>query len=45
MSMRKIKPLNDFIFKKLFGEKENEDVRYMGVKTTGIVKTTYFSIN
>lgn len=28
-----------------FGEKENEDVRYMGVKTTGIVKTTYFNIN
>lgn len=24
--MRKIKPLNDFIFKKLFGEKGNEDI-------------------
>lgn len=26
MDMRKIKPLNDFIFKKLFGEKGNEDI-------------------
>ena len=24
--MRKVKPLNDFIFKKLFGEKGNEDI-------------------
>lgn len=24
--MRRLKPLNDFIFKKLFGEKENEDI-------------------
>ena len=24
--MRKVKPLNDFIFKKIFGEKGNEDI-------------------
>ena len=24
--MRKVKPLNDFIFKKVFGEKGNEDI-------------------
>lgn len=24
--MRKIKPLNDFVFKKVFGEKGNEDI-------------------
>ena len=24
--MRKVKPLNDFIFKKIFGKKGNEDI-------------------
>ncbi len=26
--MRKVKPLNDFIFKKVFGEKGNEDISF-----------------
>lgn len=36
--MRKVKPLNDFIFKKVFGEKGNEDIGLMPIFWTQKVK-------